>query len=169
MKKIAEYQLDEELSPKRVSFCAAQSLTELPALIKPRNSHFVLFLALDASKLDPVGIYATAEQLLDLGMVWACVWGADCEKVHDIIDQAKWKKNPNESDDNVVMTTWHDKEPLSEAVWFFLNCAFAVPAYEKTCDDWIAAVIGNPKWEKKVRSKLATERRKALKEQRGRK
>ncbi|RYE65474.1 MAG: hypothetical protein EOO81_12635 [Oxalobacteraceae bacterium] len=27
-------------------------------------------------------------------------------------------------DNRFIMTTWHDKEPLSEALWFSGNCAF---------------------------------------------
>jgi hypothetical protein len=157
VERIAQYRL-EDFPPKIVSLSTADSLTDLPALIKPSGAHFVLLLALDATKLEADLIHTVAEALLNKGMVYACVWRPDCERVHDTIDQAIIQRNPDETNGNVVMTTWHDKDPISEAVWFFLNCAWPADDYVHTCSDWIAAVIGNPAWEAEVRAKLLAEK-----------
>ena len=158
MERIAQYQLDEDFPSKTIFFCPADSLTELPALIHPSNAHFVLFLAIDGREVDTETIYSVSEKLLDKGMVYACVWGPDCERVHDAIDQAIIQRNPNETNGNVVMTTWHDKDPINEAVWFFLNCALPADDYMHGCSDWIAAPIGNPTWEAELRAKLMAEK-----------
>lgn len=50
------------------------------------------------------------------------------------------------------------EEPIREAVWFFLNCAWPADDYAHTCSDWIAAVIGNPAWKAEVRAKLLAEK-----------
>jgi hypothetical protein len=71
------------------------------------------------------------------------VWGPDCETVHDLVDAAIVQMNPLESSATVVMTTWHAKETIEKAVWFFLNCAWPAAAYEQACESWVAAVIGN--------------------------
>ncbi|MGQ4827647.1 DUF7684 family protein, partial [Enterococcus faecalis] len=44
---------------------------------------------------------------------------------HDTVDWAILEAHDfgNIPDDRFVMTTWHDKEPLSEALWFAGNCA----------------------------------------------
>jgi hypothetical protein len=91
-------------------------------------------------------------------MVYVCAWGPDCEKVHDAIDRVIIQRNPDETAKNVVITTWHGKDPISEAVWFFLNCAWPADDYADTCSDWIAAVIGNHAWETEVRAKLLAEK-----------
>jgi hypothetical protein len=75
VERIAQYRLDEDSPPKTISFCAADSLTELPALIHPSNAYFVLLLAIDSRRVDTQTIYSVAEKLLDQGMVYACVWG----------------------------------------------------------------------------------------------
>ena len=158
MERISHYQLDEDFPSKTISFCAADSLTELPALIHPSDAHFVLFLAIDGRHVDTEIIYSVSEKLLDQGMVYACVWGPDCEKIHDAIDRVIIQRNLDETDKNVVITTWHAEDPISEAVWFFLNCAWPADDYVNTCADWVAAVIGNPTWEAEVRAKLLAEK-----------
>ncbi|MGB8130408.1 MAG: hypothetical protein WCG81_11505 [Candidatus Angelobacter sp.] len=158
VERIAQYRIDEDFPPKTISFCAADSPTELPALIHPSNAHFVLFLAIDGREIDSETIYSVSEKLLDQGMVYTCVWGPDCESVHDSIDQPKFRRQPECTDGNVVITTWHAEEPISEAVWFFLNCAWPASDYEQTCCDWVAAVIGNPVWEADVRAALLAEK-----------
>lgn len=158
MERIAQYRLDEDFPSKTISFCAADSLTELPALIHPSNTHFVLFLAIDGRKVDADTIYSVSEKLLDQGMVYTCVWGPDCEGVHDSIDQPIFRRQPGKTDGSVVITTWHAEDPISEAVWFFLNCAWPADDYVHTCSDWVAVVIGNPAWEAEVRAKLLAEK-----------
>ena len=57
--------------------------------------------------------------MLEQGIAYLCVWGTDCERVHDLFDL---ERMPDEPKGRVVMTTWHSKESLSEALWFFANC-----------------------------------------------
>ncbi|MEK7342221.1 MAG: hypothetical protein AABZ73_00175 [Pseudomonadota bacterium] len=66
-----------------------------------------------------------ASWLLESGCLYFIAWGIDCEAWHDTVD---WRHLEafdfgDIPDDRFVMTTWHDKEPLSEALWFAGNCA----------------------------------------------
>ena len=54
----------------------------------------------------------------------------------------------------VVMTTWHSKESLSEALWFFANCVEPDDGFEADCMDWIALCFSNDSWGKQIRSAL---------------
>jgi hypothetical protein len=66
--------------------------------------------------------------------------------VHDCFDETIVERELDTGvespDENVIMTTWHSQESLSEVLWFFINSAFPTHAYEKTCKDWIIAPIG---------------------------
>jgi hypothetical protein len=44
------------------------------------------------------------------------------------------------------MSTWHDKEPLAEAIWFALNNAWPDPGYEEGCTAVVGISIGNEGW-----------------------
>jgi len=59
------------------------------------------------------------------GCRYALTWGKDCAIWHDAIDWAELKAFDFREvpDDRLVMTTWHDDEPLEEVFWFAGNCA----------------------------------------------
>jgi hypothetical protein len=69
---------------------------------------------------------STARWLVNGGCLYAVAWGTECEKWHDAVDWAVLETFDygDIPDDKFVMTTWHDDEPLSEALWFAGNCAF---------------------------------------------
>lgn len=67
-----------------------------------------------------------AEWLIASGCLYFVAWGVDCEAWHHSVDWAVLEVHDfgDIPDDRFVMTTSHDKEPLSEALWFAGNCAF---------------------------------------------
>lgn len=52
-------------------------------------------------------------------------WGKDCEAWHDCVDWANLEvfNYGDIPDERFILTTWHDKEPLSEVLWFAGQCA----------------------------------------------
>jgi hypothetical protein len=67
-----------------------------------------------------------AQWIVKSGCLYVVAWGLDCETWHDSVDSAvlevfNYGEIPN---DQFVMTTWHNNEPLSEALWFAEQCAF---------------------------------------------
>jgi hypothetical protein len=140
-----------ELLPDRplrdIYLCSSETIESLVQQIVPPSPHFGLLLAADARSLDADRIGLVAESLLNKGLAYLCAWGPDCERVHDIFDEMIVEVDP-EQNKGVILTTWHSKEPLEEALWFFVNSAFPNEAYEDSCNAWIAAPIGFPEWER---------------------
>jgi hypothetical protein len=136
---------------KRLYLCTGSSIDSLGSEIKSSSKHFGLFLALDAQHLDTKKIGQVAEESLKSGLAYLCVWGPDCERVHDIFDEVDVELDADQTKP-VVMTTWHSDESLEDALSFFLHSAFPDEAYEKTCLDWIIAPIGPPDWEQSIRN-----------------
>lgn len=66
-----------------------------------------------------------AAWLVNTGCLYFIAWGVSCEVWHDSVDWAVLENFNfgDVPDERFVMTTWHDKEPLSEALWFAGNCA----------------------------------------------
>jgi hypothetical protein len=52
-------------------------------------------------------------------------WGDKCADWHDSVDQASLEQHGFEikSDDDLVITTWHDDEAIDEVFWFSEFCA----------------------------------------------
>ena len=127
------------------------TLEGVPASLESCSPHFILLLALDASSIEDERVSAVAKTLLLRGLAGLSVWGPDCSRVHDLFDH---ERDPDETDERVVVTTWHDDEPLSEAVCYFDLCAYPSSDFERDCRDWIAIAIGDKCWEEEMRTAL---------------
>ena len=108
---ILERAHDEE-QPTR-SFCvkSVHLLQDVPSLLQSISANFCFFLALDANSVGDEQIRRTAKLLIEKGIAYFCLWGPNCERVHDLFDRERLPKEPR---DRVVMTTWHSKDSLSE-------------------------------------------------------
>ena len=95
-----------------------------------------------------------AKKLVSGGLACLCAWGPDCERVHDLFDDAALEVGAALSGDDTIMTTWHSDESLEEALRFFVEDAFVTSGFEGTCKDWIIAPISNPVWERLIQSKI---------------
>jgi hypothetical protein len=68
---------------------------------------------------------SVSEWLVHSGCLYMVAWGANCSSWDDSVDMAnleefEFKEIP---EDKFVMTTWHENESLSEALWFAKNNA----------------------------------------------
>ncbi len=68
---------------------------------------------------------AVADALMAGACLYAICWGVDCSDWHDAVDSALLRAFDfgEVPDERHIMTTWHDKEPLDEALWFACHCA----------------------------------------------
>jgi len=107
--------------------------------LKLPSSQSVILLVADASGVDPEPVYSAASRLIDRGAIYVCTWGPDCERVHDIFDEADIGDGTKDSDE-FIMTTWHTDDSLHEAVEFFLNCAFPLDQHLDNCS-WIVITV----------------------------
>ena len=144
-----------EQSLKNFYLCGAETLTNLASQVAPTSSHYGLFLAMDSRNIESRQILEAAESLIPKGLAYLCAWGPDCERVHDCFDEILSEADPESTEADVVMTTWHDDESLEEALSYFANSAGAAANYAASCKDWIAAVIGNQDWQANVREFLS--------------
>jgi len=93
---------------------------------------FVLLLALDIGDVDSSEMARFADEFLAVGgCVYVCTWGEGCEWLHDAFDEAFIRAVPEDRwDDEFVLTTWHDDEPLDEALWYAVFVAYNEPGVE---------------------------------------
>jgi hypothetical protein len=147
--------VDEDFPEKAFYLCSAASIENLPDKTTHSTANFGLFVALNANEIADDKILQSAKKLLSIGLACLCTWGPDCERVHDLFDVAARGINSELSGDDVIMTTWHSRESLEDALWFFVHAAIVTGKFEKTCKDWIIAPIANPEWEQLIRNKFA--------------
>lgn len=77
-------------------------------------------------EVEPEWQAAVSEWLVRAGCHYMMAWGRKCSEWDDSVDYAAIDVfGPDASDDeSLVMTTWHDQEPLSETFWFSEHAAF---------------------------------------------
>jgi hypothetical protein len=131
----------------------AGSVAELARDLRPPTSRFVLFIAADALGPGDSEMHSAATNLLQAGASYVCCWGPGCERLHDAFDTAALPFQAA-SDDDVIMTTWHDDESLEEAVWFAVHNAWPTPAYERDTRAVVAVAVGAPQWASRINDYL---------------
>lgn len=117
------------------------------------SSHTVLLVAADARDVPANAVARIAERLLGAGLAYICVWGPDCERVHDIFDEVHVGDGSTEPG-YTLMSTWHSTESLDEAIWFFVKCAFPLDDEIKSTS-YLAVTVGNKAWADTVDAALS--------------
>jgi hypothetical protein len=116
------------------------SFGAIPSVLPFANETFVLLLAADARAVPNQALRDLCGQLLKAGARYVCAWGPDCSRVHDACDLAAMDLGLNRPA-AVIITTWHDQEPLKEAVWFAANAVVAIS-------------VGSKEWDAEIRDYL---------------
>jgi hypothetical protein len=130
-------------------------INELPDNLRFRSRYFACLLAWDASEASADEIRSVGQKLIDQGVAYFCLWGPDCERVHDLIDEVEAiREQANPDDESVIMTSWHHDEPLSEAIWFALRCALPDDPYIDGCKATLAISVGCSEWAAQIRAAL---------------
>ena len=138
-------------------FLSVGKLEDFPESVSIPSQKFAVFLALDATGLHHTVISKIVRQLLHIGAVYFCCYGPDCERVHDIIDeeivQASLAKDNEWSG---IMTTWHNDEPLIDALCFFVFNSHETDRYSGLCKAGVAISCGNSDWDQEICRDLKT-------------
>jgi hypothetical protein len=83
--------------------------------------------------------------------------GPDCERVHDLIDEVEEvREQANPDDESVIMTTWHNEETLSKAIWYVLYSSLPDDPYISDCKSTLAISIGSLEWASEIRAAFTT-------------
>ncbi len=122
---------------------------EFPSDLGLPPGPFVCLISWDATEASDSTIRLLSERLLDAGAVYFCCGGADCERVHDGIDEALVDRISDESE---IVTTWHVDEPLEEVLWFILNSAWPAQWSSPQPPPVLAVAIGEGRGEEVLRA-----------------
>jgi len=128
-------------------------INELPDNLQLPSRYFACLLAWDARQISAGEIQSVARKLIAQGAAYFCLWGPDCERVHDLIDEIEaLREEANPDDESVIMTSWHDDEALPKAIWFVLHCSLPDDPYIDECKSCIAISVGSPEWAAEIRA-----------------
>jgi hypothetical protein len=130
-------------------FLSLPDISSLPDSISLPSRHFIAFVAADVTAIEASVLGDFCRQLFGAGCVYFSAWGPDCKRLHDIFDEECYDVEP------VIMTTWHNKESLDSALWFFVTSAYPDEGYSGTTRNALVISIGNPQWDQQLIGRLA--------------
>lgn len=123
-----------------------------PSALQIPSRRFRLFVAADVTGDTTDAISEFTLAALKSGMVYFCAWGPDCSRFHDIVDEVILGDDLGDrlfagsNREDTVMTTWHEKDNLEEALDFFINWAQPTSGFNEGSDYWVAICVDNPEW-----------------------
>jgi hypothetical protein len=109
------------------------------------SQHFACLLVMDASK-DPHRYRQMLCELVRRGAVYVSSWGPGCETAPDIVYAPDFKSDWH------MMVSWHQDDPLEEAVSLF--AAFPDASVIDACRSSVAVVVGKDREAEEVRRLL---------------
>ena len=142
----------EETWERDLFMLEVSKISETPEQLLLPSRYFACLLAWDATEISADDIRSVGQKLIQQGAAYFCIWGPDCERVHDVIDEVEEvREQANPDDESVIMTTWHNEEPLSEAIWYVLYSSLPDDPYISECKSTLAICIGSPEWAAQIR------------------
>lgn len=133
----------DEISGRDLYLLHLATTDDLPDAVHLSAQYFVCLLSWDSEDVPVAAISRVAEVLMNSGCIYFCCWGRGCGRVHDIIDEDIVGSGTDLDDKGPIMTTWHEDEPLDDALWFFLNSAIPDDIYSDRCEAALVVSIGS--------------------------
>lgn len=138
-----------------VRLFTTDSVQALCSILPFRRQYFTLLLAWDAGATTNEEMASLFQPVADRGLAYFCAWGNRCEDVHDAVDRCVIPRESQGGPLNyVTMTTWHDKESLEDAAWFFNEVAIPSEPHVLADFERYAVTIGNPEWGMRIEKSL---------------
>jgi hypothetical protein len=131
---------------------------DLPQELSLPRGRFVCLVAWDARGVEEEQIATVARRLLDVGAVYVCAWGPDCERVHDIVDRERDRAQTGAGEAPVTITTWHDSESLADVLSFVLTSTVPDDGRAREPASTLGIAIGSAQWASEIRAAFETGR-----------
>ena len=141
---MAIHKLGTDALGREFAIVGIPSFAEWQSIPFEETQGFCLFLACDASDTDTAALADIAKYAIERGCAAACIWGRDCERVHEMFDEDKVELmlQDDKYRAGVLMTTWHAEDPLDDALHYF-RLASVDEDYLFQPKIWLAVSVGS--------------------------
>jgi hypothetical protein len=99
-----EYLGREDVHERELFMIEIDRIDQLPADLHLPCRYFACLLAWDATEVSADTIRSVGQKLIGQGAAHFCLWGPDCERVHDLIDELEARReSANPRDESVII------------------------------------------------------------------
>lgn len=135
-------------------------LTDWPSEPPVGERAFNLFIVVDGRDLsrdDFAAWDAFANRIADQQVAYLSSWGAQCELVHDLMDEVIVEREVKTGvEQPLVMTTWHEDEELEEALEFQVWSAWNMDVPGGDTLPVVITLVGRPELTGRVEAFFGT-------------
>jgi hypothetical protein len=154
----AKFVRHSDLQDRDVYVLSVRNMADLREPPVLPSAHYAVFLACDTAGMRAQTIGRFVRKFIDSGAVYFCCYGDDCSRVHDIIDEEDVWMAQSSGEEAIVMTTWHDKDTLENAMEFFLRWTVPDEKFVSSCRINLAVSVGNEAYTARILDCLNVDR-----------
>ncbi len=124
----------------------------MPPRVSLPSPHYACLVVCDAELVATARLQRFCRSLIGGGAVYVSTWGPGCERLHDLfrttsLGLTKFRGPP-------VTTTWHARESLDDALWYWVNLTAPAEPYADTCRSGLVVCVGLTAWSTRIRRAL---------------
>ena len=144
----------DESTGRELYYVFLRSTEELSTIASFPDGYFVLLFLNYSADFNTDSIAEAARRFTENGLAYLCAWGNRCEQIHDIFDEAICSGFPNETDDKVIMTTWHRGDSIDDVLWFSIYSTWPADHYFDWCKKVLVLNCGDGNLEAHILHRL---------------
>ncbi|OGR34856.1 MAG: hypothetical protein A2091_05040 [Desulfuromonadales bacterium GWD2_61_12] len=144
----------DSVSDRKLYLLDVPSITDIPSNLQVKSQYSLCLIAADTENTPRAELSRLIQKLVTSGCVYFLFWGPGCEALHDLADEELVKLSANNKNLQEVMTTWHENDSMSEALWDSLNAAWPAEPFEDECDSLLVISVGKTQWSGQCRTAL---------------
>jgi hypothetical protein len=126
------------------------SLSALSKSLSLSSQYFLALVVCDCRGISDGELLDAMKRLLSQGASYIHGWGPDSTRIDTAGDFAVIDSRL--SDDDFIGTSWEDKEPIEEAIWYILGVAFPSEYRWNDCKSIRAIVVNDTKTAATIRA-----------------
>jgi hypothetical protein len=135
---------EESVSGRATYLLHIGELAKCPAGLALASPRFLCLLAADFARPGAEEIKAFAARLIDAGCVYFAVWGHDCARAHELVDELIAQREAESGSALPIACLCQLEETLEEAVAAVMLSARPDSLYAAECRSVVLAVVGGP-------------------------
>jgi hypothetical protein len=118
------------------------SFSDIIPALDITSPHFVALIVADFTTETLDDLVRFSQQMIEAGSRYFCAWGEGCRKAHLAFDLACCQFEPGS--ESVIFTTDHHDDPIEEAIWHLINCAYPDDPYDRDCHATLVICVNKP-------------------------
>jgi len=135
---------------REIYLVSVEKVDDLDVTNLSLNSRYFTLMIINNNHVNEL-YFEKCKHLILHGLAYMRAWGSECSLLDSLFDEASVMLEVDEgikicrSDEDVIMTTWHENESLDSAIDYFLRKTEPTKMFNSECNSSIILQVGGDK------------------------